>query len=131
MNLIANDTNTSVVFESGRRIQIFLRNLIELVSKREVFIAREMTKLYETFYWGEISQVLEEISTKDYSLKGEFVIVIKGRIETPDPNFIDKDQERILKILLENMKKKEALLIASKIFGVSKNSIYKRLLKEK
>ena len=131
MNLIASDTNTTVVFESGRRIKIFLRNLMELVSKREVFIAREMTKLYETFYWGEISQVLEEISTKDYSLKGEFVIVIKGKLETPDSNLIDKEQERILKILLENMKKKDALLIASKIFGVSKNSIYKKLLKEK
>ena len=85
--------------------------LMELVSKREVFIAREMTKLFETFYWGEISQVLEEISTKDYSLKGEFVIVIKGKLETPDSNLIDKEQERILKILLENMKKKENLKI--------------------
>ena len=128
INFIANDINTSVVFESGKRIESFLKSLMTLCPEREVFIAREMTKKYESFYLGEISKVLEQISNE---LKGEFVIVIKGNLKAEKSGLMNKEETRILKILLENMKKNDALLLASKIFGINKNSIYKRILNKK
>ena len=78
-----------------------------------------------------ISKVLNELTSQKYSLKGEFVIVIRGKLEQEIPDFISKEQEKILKILLKNMRKNDALLLASKVFGINKNSIYKNLLKEK
>ena len=59
------------------------------------------------------------------------MIVIKGNLDKGKSSLMNKEERRILKILLENMKKKEALLLASKIFGINKNSIYKDILRKK
>ena len=128
IEFMANDTNTSIIFESAKRVEPFLKSLMEVCPEKEVFIAREMTKKYESYYSGKAYQVLEKISSE---LKGEFVIVIKGSIDKEKSSLMNKDERRILKILLENMKKKDALLLASKIFGINKNSIYKDILRKK
>ena len=128
IEFMANDTNTSIIFESAKRIESFLKSLIEVCPEKEVFIAREMTKKYESYYSGKTYKVLEKISSE---LKGEFVIVIKGSLDKEKSSLMNKDERRILKILLENMKKKDALLLASKIFGINKNSIYKDILRKK
>ena len=54
---------------------------------------------------GKINKVLNELTSQKYSLKGEFVIVIGGKLELEIPDFISKDQEMILKILLKNREK--------------------------
>ena len=128
IEFMANDTNTSIIFESAKRVEPFLKSLMEVCPEKEVFIAREMTKKYESYYSGQTYKVLEKISSE---LKGEFVIVIKGSINKEKSSLMNKDERRILKILLENMKKKDALLLASKIFGINKNSIYKDILRKK
>ena len=128
IEFMANDTNTSIIFESAKRIEPFLQILMEVCPEKEVFIAREMTKKYESYYSGKTYKVLEKISSE---LKGEFVIVIKGSLDKEKSSLMNKDERRILKILLENMKKKDALLLASKIFGINKNSIYKDILRKK
>ena len=128
IEFMANDTNTSIIFESAKRIEPFLQSLMEVCPEKEVFIAREMTKKYESYYSGKTYKVLEKISSE---LKGEFVIVIKGSLDKEKSSLMNKDERRILKILLENMKKKDALLLASKIFGINKNSIYKDILRKK
>ena len=128
IEFMANDTNTSIIFESAKRVEPFLKSLMEVCPEKEVFIAREMTKKYESYYSGQTYEVLEKISSE---LKGEFVIVIKGSINKEKSSLMNKDERRILKILLENMKKKDALLLASKIFGINKNSIYKDILRKK
>jgi 16S rRNA (cytidine1402-2'-O)-methyltransferase len=128
IEFMANDTNTSIIFESAKRVEPFLKSLMEVCPEKEVFIAREMTKKYESYYSGQTYKVLEKISSE---LKGEFVIVIKGSIDKEKSSLMNKDERRILKILLENMKKKDALLLASKIFGINKNSIYKDILRKK
>ena len=128
IEFMANDTNTSIIFESAKRIEPFLQSLMEVCPEKEVFIAREMTKKYESYYSGQTYKVLEKISSE---LKGEFVIVIKGSLDKDKSSLMNKDERRILKILLENMKKKDALLLASKIFGINKNSIYKDILRKK
>ena len=123
-------SSTSILFESGLRIEAFLQNLKELSPKREIFIAREMTKIHETFYLGKVTKVLKLLSSGEHSLKGEFVIVIKGKLERDKYNEINTEQRRILNILLESLRKNEALSLASKIFKINKNIIYKNLLKD-
>jgi len=128
-SLIA-DKKTSIVFESKNRIISFLEKLSELSPDRNIFIAREMTKLYETFYKGKANQVLKELILKKERIKGEFVLIIEGNKEINNELFLSNEQEEVLKILMEKMSKKEALSLASKSFGISKNLIYKLLLNE-
>ena len=131
MKSLVSENRTSIVFESKRRIKDFLENLEGLCPGRKVFIAREMTKLHETFYRGEINKVISEISLDKNSLKGEFVIVIKGIKEVKKEILLTNDQAKVLEIILEKMKKKEALSLASKAFGLKKNSLYKFILEQK
>ena len=89
-----------------------------------------MTKLHETFYKGKANHVLEELILNKEQIKGEFVLIIEGNREANNELFLSNEQEAVLKILMEKMNRKEALSLASKSFGISKNLIYKLLLKE-
>ena len=68
--------NVSFAFyESPRRIIKTLEQLKEDFSGRQVFVARELTKMHETLYRGSIDEVIEKL--KEDTLKGELVIVIE------------------------------------------------------
>ena len=121
---------TSIIFETKLRIIGFLEALAEINPNREIFVAREMTKLHESFYRGSVVKVIEELSSQKNALKGEFVLVIGGNKKTISEDFLSKEQEKVIQVLLKSMKKNEALNLASKSFGIKKNSLYKLLLKE-
>lgn len=66
----------SVFFESPHRILRTLASLDEVLgSEREVVVARELTKKFESLYSGNIQEVRAQLE-KDI-LKGEFVVIIK------------------------------------------------------
>ncbi|MCX7778872.1 MAG: 16S rRNA (cytidine(1402)-2'-O)-methyltransferase [Patescibacteria group bacterium] len=67
---------TIVLYESVYRLFKTLADLKNHCGEREIVIARELTKKFETIYRGTISQVTEKI--KNDKIKGEFVIVIKN-----------------------------------------------------
>ena len=121
---------TSIIFETKLRIIGFLEALAEINPNREIFVAREMTKLHESFYRGTVLKVIEELSSQKNALRGEFVLVIGGNKKTISEDFLSKEQEKVTQVLLKSMKKNEALNLASKSFGIKKNSLYKLLLKE-
>jgi len=127
---LAVSDKTSIIFETKLRILGFLKTLAEINPNREIFVAREMTKLHESFYRGSVIKVIEELSSQKNSLRGEFVLVISGNRKAISEDFLSKEQEKVIRVLLKNMKKNEALNLASKSFGIKKNSLYKLLLKE-
>ena len=130
LETLAVSDKTSIIFETKLRILGFLRALAEINPNREIFVAREMTKLHESFYRGSVVKVIEELSSQKNALKGEFVLVIGGNKKTISEDFLSKEQEKVTQVLLKSMKKNEALNLASKSFGIKKNSLYKLLLKE-
>ena len=66
---------TIVLFESKHRITKLLDDLIEVLgAERVICVAREITKIHETFHTGEAGEVRQK--TLSGSLKGEFVVLI-------------------------------------------------------
>jgi len=63
---------TAVFYESPFRIS---KALQELPQDREIMVARELTKKFETIYRGKAS----EIKIPTDQIKGEFVVVINGK----------------------------------------------------
>ena len=122
---------TSVIFETKLRILGFLEALAEINPDREIFLAREMTKLHESYYRGSVVSVIEQLSSQKNALRGEFVLVIGCNKKTTSESFLSKEQEKVIQTLLKSMNRNEALNLASKSFGMKKNSLYKLLLKEK
>ena len=71
---IAETKYTTVIYESSHRIAKAIKELAEVLpANTSIFIGRELTKMFETFYCGKISDILN-MKIID---KGEFVIVIE------------------------------------------------------
>lgn len=65
-----------VVFETGPRIQKFLREITELGGENcQLTLGRELTKQFEQLIYGTPEQVLNELT----ETRGEFVIVISSK----------------------------------------------------
>jgi len=66
-----------VFFESPFRLVDTLGELLEIVGDREVFVGREMTKLFQESYFGSLSDVVERFKATEP--KGEITVVLSGR----------------------------------------------------
>lgn len=71
------DSNITIAFyESTHRIIKTLNEMNEFIPDRQILVAREITKKFETIYRGTISEILPELEKQS---KGEFVVVVEGR----------------------------------------------------
>lgn len=71
---VAEAKHTTVIYESSHRIEKAVKELAEVLPPdTNVFIGRELTKMFETFYYGKIS----DVQNVKITTKGEFVIVIE------------------------------------------------------
>ncbi len=76
LRLLSTETRTVILYESPHRIDKTLSELKDHFGDRRCVIAREVTKIHETFYRGTISQVMNLIG--DSEKRGEFVVIIEG-----------------------------------------------------
>jgi len=74
LELLKSVPGTLVFYESPFRIEKLLGELNEIFSKREVVLARELTKKFEEFLRGKPGTLLE--IARKRSLKGEFVVTV-------------------------------------------------------
>lgn len=75
--LLAEDPRTIILYESPHRVARTLRDIGEYMGDRQVVIAREITKKFEEFLRGSVSEIREQLDTR--SIKGEVVIMIGGK----------------------------------------------------
>ena len=66
-----------IIYESANRLEKTLGEIRDYVDQNaEVFIGREITKLYEEYWGGKVCEVLLDL--KSHALKGEIVIIVKN-----------------------------------------------------
>ena len=78
---IREETATQVFYESPRRAAAALRDLAEILGERHAAVARELTKRFETWHRGALSEVAEQVAKGP--AKGEFCIVVEGAPSRP------------------------------------------------
>jgi len=68
-----------ILYESKHRIIKLLEELVALDKEGDLslVVARELTKLHESFYFGTAHEMLENLNQDANNLKGEFVVLIK------------------------------------------------------
>ena len=128
LTLLAQESSTLIFFESPNRLKATLAAMQEVFGSRRVAaVARELTKMHETFYRGTLEQLNEQIGAMD-KVRGEIVIVVDGATETP---LSDQDVEAQLREALKTMKTKQAAAHVAAASGLSKQELYKQALKLK
>lgn len=73
--------DTIVFYESKYRILKALEELkkLSLVGGRQIVVARELTKQFETIYRGTVDQIMLKLNSHKDNLLGEFVVVIRSK----------------------------------------------------
>jgi len=72
---LKDERRTIVFYESPQRIKETLKDVLEIMGNREIFVAREMTKLHEEHIRGRVSEVLQRLGDE---VKGEITVVISN-----------------------------------------------------
>lgn len=118
---ILSENSIIVCFESPKRILDSIQILNDIAPNREIFIAKEITKTFEKFYFGSIKNVLENI--KVANLNGEWVLVINT-----DSNYAKNQYLKIEDIILLSIPPKIKAKILSKLTGKSIQDCYNELI---
>lgn len=119
---VVSSTATLVFYEAPHRIVQFLGELLSLdLGQRQIAIARELTKTYETFFLGSVEEANAWLLADDNQQKGEFVVMLQGaEAEKPD----DAEQKRVLQLLMSEMPLKKAVKMTQEIVGGDRNALY-------
>lgn len=111
---------TIIFYEAPHRIRETLENILEVFGNRKICLARELSKIYEEYYRGTITAILEDIE----NIKGEIVLVVEGNAEKVDYDNLDI-LEHINLYLEDGMDEKEAIKKVAKERNVAKSIVYK------
>lgn len=68
--------HTLIFFESPHRVLKSLKDMLEVLGDRPACLAREISKKFEEFLRGDISELVEQLEKRP--VKGEIVLVIAG-----------------------------------------------------
>lgn len=119
---------TLICYEAPHRIMSMLESCQNILgSDREICIAKELTKSYETIIKATSGELIAWLNHDPSRQKGEFVVLInpdKIINFVKDANSISVDSENLLIKLIAVMPVKQACKITSEVFGDSKNSLY-------
>ena len=122
---------TSVVFESGNRLRRLLDDIsMELQEDVQILVAREMTKVHETFYRGTVLEVIKKLDLSEYGTKGEFVVIVSAFEKMIDEEFSIEDK-RVMDLLWNSLSQKDALHLGSKILNKKRNFLYQKKIDNK
>ena len=121
---------TLIFYESPHRVLKSLKD-IELTfgSKRRIFMAREMTKLFETYILGSVEDLIDIVERDTNNQKGEIVLVVEGCEKKS--KMLGDASTKILTLLLEEISSSKASAIAAKITGENKKMLYQEAIRIK
>lgn len=128
LEALVNETATLVFYESPHRILETAALLAEVMgADRQVVLARELTKAFETFYSGTAAEVGRLMEEDPYASKGEFVVMVQGAPERPveAPSL---DVDRFLSLLLAELPVKKVVRLGAELTGIPRNELYQRAL---
>ena len=121
---IADRDGTLVLFEAPRRLPALLADITDQLGDREVSIARELTKKFETVITAPASALAQGLD--DDMLRGECVVLIAPRAAPapPDADALDA----LLVPALEAFSLRDAVSEVTRASGVSRRTVYDRAL---
>ena len=113
---------TQIFYESPHRVKATLENMLEVYGDRPVVLVRELTKIYEEYQRGRISELIDYLAGN--SLKGECLLIVAGAsLEKEDKADADLLAE-IDSLVQSGSKKNQAIKEVAKKYGRNKSQLY-------
>ncbi|MGI2324438.1 MULTISPECIES: 16S rRNA (cytidine(1402)-2'-O)-methyltransferase [unclassified Methylococcus] len=120
------DERTLVFYEASHRIRDCIADVATVFpGDRRVVVARELTKLHESFLGAPAADMPALMDQAPENSKGEFVVVIEGAKPEPTQTGPSAEAVRVLKLLLEECSVKSATGLAARITGARREDLYR------
>ena len=123
---LALENRPTISFESPRRLQQSLKDILETIGDRRIAVCREMTKLHEEVFRGTVSEAIEHFEQP----RGEFTLVIEGKATGKQD---DTDTEELALSLLDGLRvqgagARHAVEHVTAVTGLSRRQVYRMWL---
>lgn len=116
---------TQIFYESPYRVTDTLENMLSVYGDRKVVLVRELTKLYEEYQRGQISEILDYIA--ENPLKGECLLIVSGQDEEAQAEKAAEDLNpvKLVASLVEaGDKPNQAIKKVAKTYSLNRKEVY-------
>ena len=121
LDSLRSQTYTLVAFEAPHRLHASLQEILEALGDRDIAVCRELTKVHEEIFHGNVAQALAHFSEP----RGEFTLVIGGAGEEEVGGDVEWAKEELRRLKLQGLKAKEAVPVVSRAAGVPRREVYR------
>ena len=115
-------------YESPHRIVEMVAALLDAFGEeREIILAREVTKKYESIHRVKLRDAAAWLEGDANNIRGEFVVIVANASTGAAPGAViaqDQVLERTLAILCADLPLKQAVALTVKLTGEKKNKVY-------
>lgn len=120
LEMLAEREDTLIFYESPHRLMDTLEAIEFFLGNRPIVIAREISKRYEEFIRGNVSDIIAELE----GIKGEVVIVVDG-YKAVEEDYLNIDLIRMVNEQLKMGKtRSEAIKDVARLTKVKRNDLY-------
>ena len=117
---------TLVFYEAPHRIVECVADLCAVLGgERQIVLAREITKLFETIHTCTLHDAEAWLQSDSNQQRGEFVVLVSGAVLQTG---LSVEALNTLSLLLEELPLKQAVQLAAKISGAHRNELYQHAL---
>lgn len=119
LRALAEEQRTLVFYESPRRLQDCLTDMVELWGPdRQVAVCRELTKVYEQVLRGTLGELADQVG----DILGEVTLVVAGA--QPTQTQIADLLPRVESLVADGIRRSEAVARVAREAGVSRRELY-------
>lgn len=129
---LAGEKATLVFYESCHRLPDSVVDMMDAFgASRRAVLARELTKLHETFLDAPLAELADRIKEDENQQRGEMVVLVEGAPASQDQSGGDLDPDRLLRLLIAELPLKRAVAVTAELTGLRRNGLYQRGLELK
>ncbi len=122
---------TLLFYEAPHHLTTTLTAILESLGDRDAAIGRELTKKFEEFRRGRLSELLAHFTANEP--RGEFALVVAGAGDVPTATEESprSPAEEVAALTAQGLPKKDAIREVARRFGLSRRDVYQSVLERK
>ena len=124
---IAREKRTIILYEAPHRLLLTLKDLLKYLGNRSISISRELTKKFEETIRTNIKGAIDTFTDRD--IKGEFVLVIEGKLNEDGIDNVYWEsfdiEEHLIFLIHTGFSKKDAIAEVARLRNIPKKEVYK------
>ncbi|MBI2287468.1 MAG: 16S rRNA (cytidine(1402)-2'-O)-methyltransferase, partial [Chloroflexi bacterium] len=121
----ANEQGTIILLEAPHRLRATLTDILLILGDRRIAVCRELTKIYEEVFRGNISQAIDYFTEP----RGEFTLVIEGSKLPVKPPVSADIEKQLQQMRLSGVTARDAISRVAETTDLSRKELYRAWLK--